>query len=190
MADGQLTDGTAQCFYFSEGHEHAGAFKGMAQILTERGSNGTHKLRAECPGFKCNPDIDPCCCRRLLYKQPDYADIKSNLEIACEMRGHQVIFLPKFHCELIFLEQCWGYGRRVYRQFPLSSSEAVLKQNVIKALDVVPIITMCKFATRSLQFMDAYRKGLDGKQAAFATKKYRGHRTLPLSVFDDLAELN
>jgi hypothetical protein len=38
--------------------------------------------------------------------------------------------------------------------------------------------------------MDAYRKGLDGKQAAFATKKYRGYRTLPLSVFDDLAELN
>jgi hypothetical protein len=49
---------------------------------------------------------------------------------------------------------------------------------------------MHRFATRLLRFMDAYRKGLDGKQAAFATKKYRGHRTLPLSVFDDLAELS
>ncbi|KAG1788180.1 hypothetical protein EV424DRAFT_1650792 [Suillus variegatus] len=53
-----------------------------------------------------------------------------------------------------------------------------------------PLVSMRKFATRSLRFMDAYRKGLNGKQAAFATKKYRGHRTLPLSVFDDLAELN
>ena len=43
-----------------------------------------------------------------------------------------------------------------------------------------------RFATRSLRFMDAYRKGLNGKQATFAARKYRGHRTLPLSVFDDL----
>jgi hypothetical protein len=35
------------------------------------------------------------------------------------------------------------------------------------------------FATHSLRFMDAYRKGLNGKQAAWASKKYRGHRTIP-----------
>jgi hypothetical protein len=144
MADGQLPDGTTQCFYFPEGHGHAGAFKGMAEILKERGFTGAHKLRAECPGFKCNLDTDHCCCRRLLYKQPDFADIKSNLEIACERRGYKVLFLPKFHCELSFLEQCWGYGKRVYRQFPPSSSEAILKQNVINALNAVPLITMRK----------------------------------------------
>ena len=38
----------------------------------------------------------------------------------------------------------------------------------------------------SLHFMDAYHKGLNGKQAAFAVRKYCGHRTLPLSIFDDL----
>ncbi|OAX35790.1 hypothetical protein K503DRAFT_696343, partial [Rhizopogon vinicolor AM-OR11-026] len=103
IAGGQLPDGTAQCFYFPEGQVHAGAFKGMAQILTERGFSGAHKLHVECPSFKYNPDIDPCCCRRLLYKRPDFAAIKSNLEIACEMRGYQVMFLPKFHCELSFL---------------------------------------------------------------------------------------
>jgi hypothetical protein len=45
---------------------------------------------------------------------------------------------------LSFLEQCWGYGKRVYHQYPLSSSEAVLKQNVINALNAVPITTMRK----------------------------------------------
>ena len=35
--------------------------------------------------------------------------------------------------------------------------------------------------------MDAYRKGLDGKQAAWAAKKYRGHRVLPDTVMSDLA---
>ncbi|KIK72914.1 hypothetical protein PAXRUDRAFT_179652, partial [Paxillus rubicundulus Ve08.2h10] len=42
------------------------------------------------------------------------------------------------------------------------------------------------FVTRSLCFIDAYWKGLNGKQAAYAARKYHGHRTLPLSIFDDL----
>ncbi|KAG2029280.1 hypothetical protein BDR03DRAFT_881230, partial [Suillus americanus] len=83
---------------------------------------------------------------------------------------------------------CWGFAKRMYRQLPPSLSEAVLKQNVIDSLDAVPLETM--FVTRSLRFMDAYRKGLNGKKAAFAAKKYHGHRTLPLTIFDDLAELN
>jgi hypothetical protein len=37
--------------------------------------------------------------------------------------------------------------------------------------------------------MDAYRKGLRGKQVAYAVKRYRGHRTLPLP-FEDLNTLN
>jgi hypothetical protein len=38
--------------------------------------------------------------------------------------------------------------------------------------------------------MDAYCKGLNGKQAAFAARKYRGHRTLPLSIFDELEKVD
>lgn len=34
--------------------------------------------------------------------------------------------------------------------------------------------------------MDAYRRGLSGKQAAWASKKYRGHRVLPDSILNDL----
>jgi hypothetical protein len=35
--------------------------------------------------------------------------------------------------------------------------------------------------------MDAYHKGLDGKQAAWASKKYRGHHVLPDTIMADLA---
>jgi hypothetical protein len=38
--------------------------------------------------------------------------------------------------------------------------------------------------------MDAYEKGLNGKQAAWASKKFRGHRVLPESIFRDLNEPN
>ncbi|KAG2361508.1 hypothetical protein BDR07DRAFT_1286955, partial [Suillus spraguei] len=44
------------------------------------------------------------------------------------------------------------------------------------------------FSIRSLRFMDAYRKGLDGKQAAWASKKFRGHRVLPETIMKDLVE--
>ena len=40
---------------------------------------------------------------------------------------------------------------------------------------------------QSLQFMDAYWKGLNGHQAAWATKKYRGHH-IPASILADLEE--
>jgi hypothetical protein len=33
IANGRFADGTVQSFYFLEGHEHAGTFKGMAEIL-------------------------------------------------------------------------------------------------------------------------------------------------------------
>ncbi|KAJ7495130.1 hypothetical protein FB451DRAFT_1019829, partial [Mycena latifolia] len=38
------------------------------------------------------------------------------------------------------------------------------------------------FAMRSDRFMAAYRKGLDGSKAAWASKRYRGHRVLPKNI--------
>ncbi|KIJ57823.1 hypothetical protein HYDPIDRAFT_103788, partial [Hydnomerulius pinastri MD-312] len=42
------------------------------------------------------------------------------------------------------------------------------------------------FATRSHRFIDAYQCGLNGAQAAWAVKKYRGHRVLPETLMADL----
>jgi hypothetical protein len=145
MANGHFADGTTQEFYFPEGHEHAGVFKGMAIILEERGYTGcvgTKGKKAECPKFKCAPGATDCCCRRLLYNEPDFANVPSLLEIECSARGFRVIFLPKFHCELNFIEQCWGYAKRTYRKFPASSKEADLEMNVINALASVPLTSM------------------------------------------------
>ena len=43
---------------------------------------------------------------------------------------------------------------------------------------------------RARRFMDAYYRGLDGKQAAWAARKYRGHRVIPESLMDDLMKAN
>jgi hypothetical protein len=82
----------------------------MAIILEERGFEGCQGRkgkRAECEGFKCAPGAIDCCCRRALYNEPDFVNVESLLEIKCRARGFHVIFLPKFHCELNFIEQCW-----------------------------------------------------------------------------------
>ncbi|KAJ7753133.1 hypothetical protein DFH07DRAFT_744590 [Mycena maculata] len=49
------------------------------------------------------------------------------------------------------------------------------------------MITKCvRFANRSERFMHAYSVGLTGSQAAWAARKYRGHRTVPTHIMDDM----
>ena len=43
---------------------------------------------------------------------------------------------------------------------------------------------------RSCRFMDAYEKGLNGKQAAWANKKYKGHCVIPEAILAELDEAN
>ena len=146
MDDATLAGGSPQPLYFPDDHpNYPGCFKGMAVLLQERGLVNESKLRYECPGFKCLPGATKCCCRRALYTQPDFVAVQSLLEAHCSSRGFEVMFLPKFHCELNFIEQCWGYAKRKYREFPPSSKEADLEKNVLAALDMVSIQSMRRY---------------------------------------------
>jgi hypothetical protein len=143
MDDAQLADGSPQALYFPDNHPTSpGCFKGMAILLQERGLVRESKLRFECAGFKCLPGVTSCCCRRVLYSQPDFVAVESLLEGHCHARGFQVLLLPKFHCELNFIEQCWGYAKRKYREFPPSSKEADLEKNLLCSLEMVSLESM------------------------------------------------
>ena len=50
------------------------------------------------------------------------------------------------------------------------------------ALGQVSLTLIRKFARKSARYMDAYRKGLTGKAAEYAIKKYHSHRRVPLST--------
>ncbi|KAF8124189.1 hypothetical protein EV363DRAFT_1178339 [Boletus edulis] len=119
MVDGRLPNGQPQSLYFPEHHEKAGWFKGMAQILVECGYTDASSLRAECKDFKCPPNQSDCCCCRLLFSQPDFTNVQveSHLESVCHEHGFDVIYLPKFHCKLNFIEQCWGYAKHLSFHF-------------------------------------------------------------------------
>jgi hypothetical protein len=45
---------------------------------------------------------------------------------------------------------------------------------------------LTRFAMRSRHFMAAYYNGLNGKQATWAAKKYKGHRVLPPDIMEAL----
>ncbi|KAJ3508503.1 hypothetical protein NLJ89_g5715 [Agrocybe chaxingu] len=145
MGNGKFLEGREQAFYFADDHpDHPGKFKGMAEILEERGFLEAKKLKAQC-GKKfsdCPPGNASCCCHRTLFNQPDFVTVESLLEIDGRERGFRVLFLPKFHCELNFIEQCWGYAKRNYRLLEPSSKEDVLERNVVSCLDGIPLITM------------------------------------------------
>jgi hypothetical protein len=47
-----------------------------------------------------------------------------------------------------------------------------------------------RFTNCSHQFIDAYDKGLNEKQAALAARKYCGHHILPDSLMNDLENAN
>jgi len=53
---------------------------------------------------KCSPvcpfESQNCCMARLLSQQEDFMNQPSMLELMIKEKGHECIFLPKFHCEL------------------------------------------------------------------------------------------
>ena len=79
---------------------------------------------------------------------------KTALVELVESHGHIAFFYPKFHCELNFIEQCWGAAKYQYRILPLTLNEAQMEKNVRSCLDGVDLIKM----RRLVQFMSVRLK--------------------------------
>ena len=78
----------------------------------------------------------------LYYSQPDFQGVTSLLEEHCRKRGFEVLFLPRFHPGLNFIERCWGRAKWSHRQLPASPREDDLEQNALKSLDSIPLDLM------------------------------------------------
>lgn len=132
---------TQQSLYYSDDHPTMpGWFKGMEQIICERGLWPEKGLRAQYEGFKCEPGKTDCCCRRLLLTQPDFVNQKSHLEEHITARGHICDFYPKYHCELNFIEQYWRAAKMRYRNSPKTTSIAEMEENMVACLDDMPLL--------------------------------------------------
>ncbi len=144
MGDAHFADGCPQPLYFPPNHPTPPElFKGMAVILEECGYTDMHKIWAECVGFKCWKNSDGeyghCCCRCILFNEPDFVNVPSLLSSLCTENGINTIFLLKFSPELNPIEQCWGYAKHIYHECPPSSPIDNVVKNAQKALAAVPL---------------------------------------------------
>ncbi|KAF7311814.1 hypothetical protein MIND_00191900 [Mycena indigotica] len=165
-----------------------GWFKGMEQILRERGLH-RNGMNAQCPGFKCQPNATDCCCRRAIFCQPDFVAQKSALQELVEGRGHVCDFYPKYHCEvceLNFIEMYWGAAKAIYRKSDKTKTIDEMEENMKNALDAIPQLSILRYANRAACFISAYSGGLNGEELAYVQRRYKGHRMLPQFMIDQV----
>ena len=122
-----------------------------------------------------------CCMFRALSTQPDFINQKEWLQETVEERGHLIIFFPKFHCELNFIEMVWGFLKRDLRDNCEFDFDALLQRvrDMLENLLPTKISMIRKFHNRCLRFMGGYRNGLHGPMLEYAVKKYTSHRMFP-----------
>ncbi|UZN99437.1 uncharacterized protein OCT59_000708 [Rhizophagus irregularis] len=120
--------------------------------------------------------------------EPDFLAQKGAIAEIIEKAGHKYIFYPKFHCELNFIERYWGAAKRHARE-NCNYSWVGLKQIVPQSLESVSLITIRRFARKAWRYMSLYQKGIGGKLAEYAVKKYRSHRRIPDEVIEELNQI-
>jgi hypothetical protein len=158
--------------------------KGMKQVLTECGlwSNG---LQMQCKD-SCNLYATACCAKRLLDLQSDFKAQCSLVQEVIEADGHLCIVLPKFHCELNFIEFFWGAVKK-YLCDNCDYAFTTLKENLLKVMASVQLSTIRKWEHRMIRWMEAYCSGLGVKDAQmkvkeFSSKHYTSYRCIPETI--------
>ena len=122
----------------------------------------------------------PCCVVWALSQCEDFLAQKNAVEECVQQGGHEVIFLPKFHPELNFIERFWGHAKRWLRSHCLYTMEGLWNNlGKVCSADITPVSLLRKFARTSWRWMDVYRRGLPPAISAFAAKQYHGHRCVP-----------
>ena len=152
---------------FPAGHSQGGVPKGVKRVLQER------NLWTE--GMKLAD------ARAKLAEQPDFVQQKTMLEENADVLGHVVLFVPKFHCELNFIEMYWG-GLKYFCRNNCDYSFKTLLPTVHRAMDSISLGTIRRYARKCWRYMDAYHQGLSLQQAEWAAKKQRSHRRVSMSL--------
>lgn len=165
--------------------------KGIKQVLLER-DLWVDKLTMKCCQGKCTTGSVDCCAKRLLERQPDFEEQRSLVQEVIKEAGHTCIFLPKFHCELNFIEYFWGVVKRYLRE-NCDYTFATLQENLPKALGSVSVETIRKWEHRMWRWVDAYDGGMSACDAQlhvqkFSSRRYKSHRRIPERLAAQLDE--
>jgi hypothetical protein len=122
-----------------------------------------------------DPDLGDACCARNLAAQRDFREQKGSLQAALEAGNQEVIFYPKFHCELNFVEHYWCAAKwytREHCDYTLNG----LRKGVTEALYSFTSASVNRYFKRCMRVLDAYTDGLSYGTEAFKNRVYKSHR--------------
>ena len=105
-----------------------------------------------------------------------------------EGKGHLVAFYPKFHCELNYIEIYWRAAKHYTWQY-CDYTWKSLQEIALHVLDLVSMNHIRKYAQKSANFIECYRKGLTGVQTDYMLKKYKSHQAVSDFIFENIDEL-
>lgn len=98
-----------------------------------------------------------------------------------------MLFVPKCHCELNFIEMFFGGTVKRTLRLKCDYTFATLLKILVPVMEGVPVGFVRKFARKSWRYMDCYTKGATGRLAEYAVRKYKSHRCVPGSWLTDVA---
>ncbi|KAF8434216.1 hypothetical protein BGX38DRAFT_178976 [Terfezia claveryi] len=105
----------------------------------------------------------------------DFQAQRGSLQEGIEARGHLVLFYPKFHCELNFIEFFWAAAKRHARENCEYSLQG-LRDTIPLSLNSVSELTIWRFYNKCQRTMNAYRDGCQYGTAEFKERVYKSHR--------------
>ena len=98
-----------------------------------------------------------------------------------EGRGHHQLFLPKFHCELNFIEMILGYTKAVLQKKCKYSFED-LKLSLPLELNSISVAFVRRASRHCYRFLSGYRRGFHGPILDYIMKKYESHKSIPAMI--------
>jgi hypothetical protein len=157
--------------------------KGIKFVLTEQGLY-RRDLCGKCKN-RYESGLD-CCNKQALELQPDFAQQKSLVQETIEVARHLCLFFLKFHCELNYIEFFWAQVKK-YLHDHCDYTFNTLKDNMTKALDSVPLVTIQRWEHQMYRWTEAYHSSLSTSVAQLQVKKfgsaqYKLHRRVPEAV--------
>ncbi|RPB06967.1 hypothetical protein P167DRAFT_477251, partial [Morchella conica CCBAS932] len=156
--------------------------KGLQKVLEERGIWPKECLYLDCTsrrtplGEKIPHQKPSCCSRMLLSQQPDFLEQKGRVQEIVEAKGHMLLFYPRFHCELNWIEYFWARVK-LYTRTNCEYDIKSLRRNVPLALEEASSL-IPKWWGKSLRIMDVYRQGTVYGTDEFKEKVYKSHRKI------------
>jgi hypothetical protein len=145
-------------------------------LWRDRRADGS-KFYLTCPKTHgCDPALNgECCATTLLQSQRDFKEQKGWLQEEVEAAGHSVIFYPKFHCELNFIERFWCAAKHYARENCVYTIDG-LRGTIPTAFKSIPTATINRFYKHCSRIIDAYSSGHKYGTKAFTQHMYKNHR--------------